>query len=140
MEDIPSTAARTTRDKDPFIIKWPGGVRGGKKIGGLHYNLDLIPTLLELLGTETMHSPYENVLKQMMGDSYRERFIKGLLAAYDGSSFAASVLSGVNTGKDYLVTTCATHTVQRGVRFGDYLYLRTYHDGYCLFPEDMLLI
>ena len=122
----------------PFIIKWPGGVRGGKKIGGLHYNLDLIPTLLELMGTEGIHFPYEWKMKEILGDNYQKILVKMMMNKYDGASFADSVLNGTEKGRDYLVMTCATHTVQRGVRFGDYLYIRTYHDGYCLFPEDML--
>ena len=33
----------------PLIIRWPGGAQGGVD-DGLHYNLDLGPTLAELLG------------------------------------------------------------------------------------------
>ena len=33
----------------PLIVRWPGG-RAGTTDAGLHYNLDLAPTLAELLG------------------------------------------------------------------------------------------
>ena len=33
-------------------------------------------------------------------------------------------------GRDYLVLSQAAWSCQRGVRFGEYLYLRTWHDGY----------
>ena len=32
---------------------------------------------------------------------------------------------------------CA-HVCQRSVRFDDWLYMRSYHDGYHLFPQEML--
>ena len=35
------------------------------------------------------------------------------------------------------MTQCA-HVCQRGVRFDDYFYIRTYHSGYHLFPREML--
>ena len=37
-----------------------------------------------------------------------------------------------------LVLSQCAHVCQRGVRFDDWMYLRTYHDGYHLFPEEML--
>ena len=36
-----------------------------------------------------------------------------------------------------VVSQCA-HVCQRGVRFGRWFYLRSYHDGYHLFPPEML--
>ena len=75
----------------PFIISGPGGVRGGKKIGGLHYNLDLIPTLLELMGTEGIHFPYEWKMKEILGDNYQKILVKMMMNKYDGASFADSV-------------------------------------------------
>ncbi len=36
----------------PMIIKWPG-TNGGKIDTGLHYNLDLLPTLAEMLGVDS---------------------------------------------------------------------------------------
>jgi arylsulfatase A-like enzyme len=40
--------------------------------------------------------------------------------------------------RDYLVISQNAHICQRSVRWGPWLYLRTYHDGYRLFPEEML--
>ena len=40
--------------------------------------------------------------------------------------------------RQYLVMTQCAHVCQRGVRFGDYFYIRTYHSGYHLFPKEML--
>ena len=36
-----------------------------------------------------------------------------------------------------MVSQCA-HVCQRAVRFGDYIYIRTYHDGFHLFDDEML--
>ena len=87
----------------PMIVKWPGGAKGVDV--GLHYNLDLAPTMAELLGV----SPSPN---------------------WDGTSFADTILNGTTQGHDYLVLSQMAHVCQRSVRFDDFLYLRTYHDGF----------
>ena len=43
-----------------------------------------------------------------------------------------------NRGRDYLVLSQCAHVCQRGVRFGPWMYVRTHHDGYHLFPDEML--
>jgi len=95
----------------PLIIRWPDS-RAGHVDTGLHYNLDLPPTLAELLQQE----PATN---------------------WDGQSFAPA-LQGAACGRDSLVVSQCAHVCQRGVRFGPWMYMRTYHDGYHLFPEEML--
>lgn len=95
----------------PLIIKWPGQARGVNS--RFHYNVDLAPTLMELLGGR--HQPL-----------------------WDGSSFADAVRSGENTGRDEVVISQCCHVCQRSVRWGQWLYMRTYHDGFHLFPQEML--
>lgn len=51
---------------------------------------------------------------------------------------AASLLKGQEAGRDYLVVSQCAHVCQRSVRFGSWLYVRTYHDGYHLFDQEML--
>jgi len=97
----------------PSIIRWPGTTKPGSVDTGLHYNLDLAPTLAQVLGT----APHP---------------------AWDGRSYADSLLTGEDTGRDDLVVSQCVHVCQRSVRFGPWLYTRTYHDGYHLFPEEML--
>ncbi|MBO9610774.1 MAG: sulfatase [Paenibacillaceae bacterium] len=96
----------------PMIIRWPG-LTSGTADHGLHYHLDLGPTLTDMLGI-------------------------GAPASWDGSSYAGSIREGGDTGRDYLVVSQCAHVCQRSVRFRDYLYIRTYHDGYHLFPREML--
>ena len=96
----------------PFIIKWPNGKKGITD-NGLHYNLDLVPTLAELLGIR----PSNN---------------------WDGKSFARTIFNGEDTSRDYLVISQMAHVCQRSVRYQDYLYIRTYHDGFHFFPKHML--
>lgn len=96
----------------PMIIRWPGG-KEGHVDGGLHYNLDLAPTLADLFGQPRMKS-------------------------WDGQSYASAILNGSDCGREHLVLSQNAHVCQRSVRFGDWLYIRTYHDGYHLFPEEML--
>lgn len=95
----------------PFIFRWPG-VPENSVDTGLHYTLDLPPTLAELLGRPA--APH-----------------------WDGASFATS-LRGHDSGRDYLILSQCAHVAQRSVRWGPWLYMRTYHDGYHLFPPEML--
>ena len=95
----------------PMIIRWPGGASGRDR--GLHYNLDLAPTLADLLG-------------------------KKPAPRWDGRSYAPAVLRGEECGRGYLVLSQCAHVCQRSVRFGPWLYMRTYHDGFHLFPPEML--
>ncbi|MGC9450978.1 MAG: sulfatase family protein [Oceanipulchritudo sp.] len=95
----------------PLIIKGPGVRKGTDE--GLHYNIDLAPTLAEWTDTEPKPT-------------------------WDGRSFLASVQSEQDTGRDFLVISQCAHVCQRSVRFGPWLYMRTYHDGFHLFPKEML--
>ena len=105
-----STANRGTC-RIPMIVRWPGGQRG--RDDGLHYNLDLAPTLAELLDRD----PIPN---------------------WDGQSYAKALLAGEQCGREHLILSQCAHVCQRSVRFGRWLYMRTYHDGYYLFPDEML--
>jgi choline-sulfatase len=96
----------------PFIIKFPGGVKGVRD-QGLHYNVDLAPTLMELLGGK----------KQPL---------------WDGQSFAKTVKKGEAQAREELVISQCAHVCQRSVRWNKWLYMRTYHDGFHLFPREML--
>ena len=55
-----------------------------------------------------------------------------------GSPFTEALRAGRDEGRDFLVTTQGAWSCQRGVRVGDHLYLRTWHDGYHDWPEEML--
>jgi choline-sulfatase len=96
----------------PMIVRWPGG-KVGRVDDGLHYNLDLSPTFAELFGKDPM-------------------------PRWDGASYAKSITQGADCGRDYLVVSQCAHTAQRGVRLGPWMYIRTQHDFYHLFPKEML--
>jgi choline-sulfatase len=96
----------------PMIIRWPGKTNG-EVDHGFHYHLDLNPTLADLLGKNPMNS-------------------------WDGQSYAKVIEDKETHSRDYLVISQCAHVCQRSVRFGDYLYIRTYHDGYHLFNKEML--
>lgn len=95
----------------PLIIKWPGAATGENH--KLQYNIDLAPTLMELLGGEAQ-------------------------PIWDGASFADAVKSGSEVGRDEVVVSQCCHVCQRSVRWDNWLYVRTYHDGFRLFPQEML--
>lgn len=96
----------------PMIIRWPQKISGHID-KGLHYNLDLLPTLAELINIETN-------------------------SKWDGQSFASTILEGSENGHSYLVLSQCAHVCQRSVRFGNWIYIRTYHDGFHLFSDEML--
>ncbi len=96
----------------PMIVRWPG-MKQGHSDDAFHYNVDLIPTLAELLNVKA-HS------------------------SWDGRSYARTLQEGEREGRDYVVISQCAHVCQRGVRFGPWLYIRTYHDGYHLFDKEML--
>ncbi|MDD3429497.1 MAG: sulfatase [Oscillospiraceae bacterium] len=108
----------------PMIIKWPGGAKG-KVSRGLHYNVDLLPTLVDLLGGVP-----EFTCNPVVG--------KTNPVVYDGLSYADCVRQGQDGGRDYLVVSQCAHVCQRSVRFEDWIYIRTYHDGYHLIEEEEL--
>lgn len=94
----------------PMIIRWPG--KKPHVDNGLHYHIDLGPTLADMLGKEPS--------KQWDGRSY------------------APALDGGDCGRDYLIVSQCAHVCQRSVRFDKWIYIRTYHDGYHLFDHEML--
>ncbi|MCL5997641.1 MAG: sulfatase [Chloroflexi bacterium] len=107
----------------PMIIRWPGKAVGVSD-NGLHYNLDLAPTLAELLGQAT--GP------RWDGRSYAQALAVG---AGNRAGDRAGTQQG---GHDELVLSQCAHVCQRSVRFDHWLYMRTYHDGFHLFPQEML--
>jgi len=96
----------------PLIIRWPG-LPGGRVDKGFHYNLDLPPTLSEMLGAR-------------------------IPPKWDGRSFAETLRSGAEAGREYLVVSQAAWSCQRAVRFGPWILIRTYHAGLKDFPPIML--
>lgn len=96
----------------PMIIKHPE-ITKNSVLERLYYNIDLVPTLAELLEYD------------VQGD-------------WDGKSFAGALRCGIDEGHDALILSQMSHTCQRSVRFEDWLYIRTYHDGYHFFPKHML--
>jgi len=96
----------------PLILRWPG-LAGPRIEKALHYQVDVSATILALL----------------------EQQVPG---RWDGESFAASLRAGRDEGRDHLVVSQGAWTCQRGVRWGDYQCVFTYHDGYHPYPEVML--
>lgn len=96
----------------PLIVRWPGH-QGDVVDNALHYNVDLPPTLTEMLGIDAP-------------------------PAWDGRSFAATLREGVASGRDYLVVSQCAWSCQRAVRWDDWILIRTYHPGLKDFPPVML--
>ena len=103
--------ADDTTCRVPLIVKWPGGAVGVNS--KFHYNVDLAPTLMDLLGGESQ-------------------------PLWDGQSYAAAVTGGTDAGRDEVIVSQCAHVCQRSVLWDRWIYLRTYHDGFHLFPQEML--
>lgn len=87
----------------PCLLHWPG--LPARRYGSLCYQIDVAATIVELLGGS-------------------------LPELWDGRSFASALRAGRDDGRSELVITQGAWTCQRGVRWEDYLCIRTYHDGY----------
>jgi len=98
----------------PLIIRWPGVTdsQAGRIDDALHYHLDFAATAVELAS--------------------------GRIEDGDGLSFAPALRNGQAEGRDALVVSQGAWCVQRGVRFGPYYYIRTWHDAWHDYPEEML--
>lgn len=93
----------------PLIIRHPEFRETPRVDTALHYHFDWAATMVELLGGTVPPN-------------------------WDARSFADAYRAGISAGRDYLVTSQGTWACQRGVRFvfegQNYLFLRTYHDGF----------
>jgi arylsulfatase A-like enzyme len=97
----------------PLIIRWPGLTDGGVRSDALIYQLDLCPTLTELLGLPTP-------------------------SRWDGQSFAAALESGAFSGRPFLVCGSGIYSYQRAVRTAKWRLIRTLHSG--IYPYDPLYL
>ena len=99
----------------PLIIKWPGitDTHAGDELTGLHYHIDLPPTLAALTGGSAP-------------------------STWNGASFSDELRTGQDAGRDYLVLSQGSWSCQRSVRWDKWLLIRTYHTGLKEFPAYML--
>ncbi len=97
----------------PLIIRWPGLTDGGRVSEKLLYQLDLCPTMTEMLG---MRSP----------------------TRWDGVSFAPALRGEAIEGRPYLVCGCGIYSYQRAVRTDRYRLIRTIHSG--IYPLEPLYL
>ena len=96
----------------PLIIRWPGKDKG-TVVDGLCYNVDLAATVTELCDQACPES-------------------------WDGENFA-HVLDGLDwKGRNTVVVSQGAWACQRGVRFGPWMLIRTWHAGLKDFPEVLL--
>ena len=96
----------------PSVLRWPG--LAPRVDDGLHYHLDIAATLVELAGLKVP-------------------------GHWDGVSLADGLRNDDVPSRDHLILSQAAWACQRGVRFGDYLYLKTWHDGFhAHWPDEML--
>ena len=87
----------------PLIVRWPGVTDSvaGTADSSMMYNVDLPPTICELLGAR-------------------------IPADWDGVSYAGNLTGGERSDREHLVWDSALYTVQRAVRTRRHLYIRTY--------------
>ncbi len=99
----------------PLIVVWPGVTdsQGGRVDEALHYHYDFAATLIELCGGSVPSN-------------------------WDGAPFTDSFQNGADAGRDYLVVSQGAWSCQHGVRWDDFIFIRSYHDGHHAFPDVML--
>lgn len=97
----------------PLIVRWPGVSRAGGSSDAFLYNVDLAPTLCDLLDFPVP-------------------------AEWDGESFGENIQGQPGLDREHLVWDCALYTVQRAVRTREHLMVRTYDDyGYPFAPVEL---
>lgn len=96
----------------PLIMAGPK-IAQGHVDDDFHYQIDLGPTLTEMAEAQPR-------------------------ARWDGISFMPALTEGKAAGRPYLVVSQAAWSCQRGVRFDNWMLIRTYHDGLKDFPDLML--
>ena len=96
----------------PLIMRHPGKIKRGTN-DDLLLNIDLAPTYAELFGQKPQ-------------------------AIWDGKSFEPLLLGKAAKPREDIVISQCAHVCQRSVRWKNWIYMRTYHDGYHLFPQEML--
>lgn len=97
----------------PLIVRWPGVSAADARSDAFLYNVDLAPTLCDLLD---IPAPAE----------------------WDGRSFTENLRGNPGPDRDYLVWDCGLYTVQRAVRTRTHLMIRTYDDyGYPFAPVEL---
>lgn len=89
----------------PSVLRWPG--LEPRVDSALHYHLDVAATVVDLAGVGVPSGDW-----------------------WSGESFADALHAGEESGRDALMLSQGAWSCQRGVRWGDHLYLRTWHDGF----------
>lgn len=97
----------------PLIVRWPGVAPENAENNSLLYNIDLAPTVCDILD---IPQPSD----------------------WDGESFKENLRGKEGLEREYLVWDHALYAVQRAVRTRDYLMIRTYDDfGYKFEPVEL---
>lgn len=97
----------------PLIVRWPGLTAENATSDAFLYNVDLAPTLCDLLGIPPVPD-------------------------WDGCSFRANLEGKPGLDRDYLVWDTGLYTVQRAVRTRTHLMIRTYDSfGYPFQPVEL---
>lgn len=96
-----------------MTIRWPGVTKSGSTSDALLYQLDLAPTLCDMLD---IHTPDK----------------------WDGRSFAPILRGETLAGRDHVVLSHGAWSCQRAVLQWPYIMIRTYHTGMHEWPDVML--
>ncbi len=97
----------------PLIIRAPGITRPDSVNESFLYNVDLGPTLTDLVGVQPS-------------------------SAWEGKSFLSALNGEECVGRDFLVLSQCAWTCQRAVRWDSWICIRTFHEGLRDYPPVML--
>ena len=96
----------------PGVVCWPGAAAAGSRVGGLHAHLDLAATIIDLAGGE-------------MPEGHMGRSL-------------APALAGEPMDRGELLLSQGAWSLQRSLRWDNWLLTHTRHTGFKDFPEWML--
>lgn len=100
----------------PMVVRWPGVTdqSAGATDHRLAYSVDVAATTLEWAGIKVP-------------------------GTWDGQSFAGDYQAGLSSAqRDHLVLSQLAWCAQRSVRWDNFIFIETYHDGYHDYPQYMV--
>ncbi|MGD0091926.1 MAG: sulfatase, partial [Planctomycetota bacterium] len=107
----------------PMLIRWPGLTQPGAVDTALHYQTDVAATVIASAGgTVPAHWDGQSFPLALGAPASRR-------PAPEGSE---------GKGRDYLVVSQCAWSCQRAARWGDYIFIRSYHTGLKNYPARML--
>ncbi len=99
----------------PIIMRWPGRIPAGRRVSGLVQQVDIMPTILEIVRREAMPDIDTSKLAEPVG--------------MDGRSLWPSIEGTADGTHECIYLSECAWQAARGIRMDRYKFIRTYDSG-----------